>query len=150
MGGRDKTYPKLECLDDFCVNPLEKRGGSIESKLLSLSKRFISKGVTVERETEMDNTNGAIWRVTFKDEAPAAPHGFELSLLSNSLTLQDGQPAPAPVITKKTFGTQYPDCVVPQIVPGDKILPTGQEYFARASSFNAVGFSSPALAPNKE
>jgi hypothetical protein len=114
----------------------------MESKITRLG--LTPAGVQVERDTAMSTTNGATWRVTFLDDSPANPNDFSITLGTNTLTTQGGTTGDAATtitVTIKSDGLVYDACTGDKVVPGDKPLQMGQQYFARVSAMNEIGFS---------
>jgi hypothetical protein len=153
-GGRaSSTYSRVFCLEDgsLCSSTRVALSGSMQSKLEILSEA-VPAGVHVIR-TGPNRFGGYTWMVTFKDNSPANPSDYSLSVVSGTAPkLESGVDA---VVTTRLVvdGESYPDCsefVSTHVVPKDKALTMGEYYFARVSAFNEIGYSLPQRAPSAQ
>jgi hypothetical protein len=153
-GGRaSSTYSRVFCLEDglLCSSARVETSGSMQSKLEILSEA-VPSGVNVIR-TGPNRHGGYTWLVTFKDDSPANPSDYSLSVVSGTAPkLETGVDA---VVTTRLVvdGESYPDCsdlVTTHVVPKDKALTMGEYYFARVSAFNEIGYSLPQRAPSAQ
>jgi hypothetical protein len=121
--------------------------GSIESKLEELL--VLDGGVSVDRDYVASTTNDLIWRVTFNDVSPEGANDFALQAGTNNLLTMSGAQASLSV-TQLVDGSVYPVCTGSKVVPENYALSSGQEYFARVTAINDVGFSLPQVSSNSQ
>jgi len=142
-----KGYPltsRIHCQVDenLCPSSIESKSGSIQNKIEDVVQA-IDKGVLVDRDGP-DERNGFIWRVTFLDDT-STPHSYiHLGVHSNSLTVtNDSTGVPVIKTTMMIEGESYGVCTGSFVVPSQGGLVKGLRYYARASAFNAFGYSTP-------
>lgn len=154
LGGRGyvRTESRIACINnvvsnEYCPQSRVQTSGSLESKLQVLD--LTPAGLIIERDTAIDATNGATWRVTFLDDSPKNPLDYTLALKSSSLVTQSGA-AGSVTVSIKTDGFVYEACTGDKRVPTDKALQMGQLYYARVSAINEIGFGPATLAPTSQ
>ena len=162
-GGRGtETTSEIFCETDggYCA-PGGRLGasGSVEAKLEALDE-LLDLGVDVARYGP-DDAGGYEWYVTFLDAAPeSAANDFVVSINDNSLRdangtvgSSGGRYAPRLTATLVQSGDTYASCTgTTLVVPSDGSgLVNGQQYYARVTAVNSVGYSLPqaAGAPSK-
>lgn len=150
-GGRNTpSNSRVFCVEDdtLCPPSRVEMSGSMQSKLEYLTDA-ITEGVNVIRYGP-DIVGGYTWMVTFKDDSPANPNDFYLSVVDGHSLATEGSQAGTITTRLVTDGESYDDCSTiasTHVVPTDKALTLGEYYFARVMAFNEIGYSLPQRAP---
>jgi len=143
-GGRgspasSKIYCEYDAL--LCDEQTVASSGSIQKKVEALSN-IVKSGVWVDRDGP-SSSNEFIWRITFKDDAPHGTEDFQVTLASNSLSVDRNVGSAKVLVTLLTVGETYSPCEGPKVFPKSGGLVKGLQYFARVSAINSAGYSRP-------